>query len=345
MEYFLLENCFLKEIKMETSTAYTSYLQDMKNLQTSQGRIEAKQPYEENFEKIYEKAQAFDVKLNNAKDFLNSLSDEELATIQHYKGLVEAIDSGNLNQESAYNLLVHDNEQYDFNGDNIVEVGAAKTAPLVPKSMPSNVRSAFIEAMNSLPEDKRLLASLLTFDIGRITAQINHTPYIPPVVDYAYLQKRVDSLLNPQQGAYTSPQTKEVIQTFWDSFNAAYHQDTQATSSQEEQTNPEVEKFLKDLTSKGAIQFLADLNQEKIDKLVEEYKQKLIDKMGDTPEAMKQIESLVAQFKKQLLEQLEESIDNDDTKMKISSQAMVKTLLSLMDKEDKSPFGKLIKED
>lgn len=67
--------------------------------------------------------------------------------------------------------------------------------------------------------------------------------------------------------------------------------------------------------------------------------------MGDTPEAMKQIESLVAQFKKQLLEQLEESIDNDDTKMKISSQAMVKTLLSLMDKEDKSPFGKLIKED
>lgn len=330
---------------METSAAYTSYLQDMKNLHVSQGRAKAREPYEEDFEKIYEKAQTFDIKLDNAKDFLNSLSDEELATIQHYNGLVEAIDSGNLNQESAYNLLVHNHEQYDFNGDNIVEAGATRKIPLIPKTMPSDVRSAFIEAMNSLPEDKRLLASLVTFDIGRIVAQINHTPYTPPVVDYAYLEKRIDSLLNPQHGAYTSPQTKEVIQSFWDSFNAAYKQNTQASSEKEEQTDPEVEKFLKDLVSKGAVQFLADLNQEKIDKLVEEYKQKLIDKMGDSPEAMKQIESLVMQFKKQLLEQLEESIDNDDAKIKISSQAMVKTLLSLMEKGDKSPFDKLIQKD
>lgn len=113
--------------------------------------------------------------------------------------------------------------------------------------------------------------------------------------------------------------------------------------TKQEQSDAEVKSFLESLLSKGALAFLADLNQEKIDKLVQEFRDKLIKERGDNPESLKEIESLVADFKKQLLEKLEESLDNDESNLKISANALFKTLLEMTEPQN-SAFSKLLQE-
>ncbi|MDX1808392.1 MAG: hypothetical protein R3331_02515 [Sulfurospirillaceae bacterium] len=83
---------------------------------------------------------------------------------------------------------------------------------------------------------------------------------------------------------------------------------TPTITSHDESHSNDVAKFLKELHTKGAVQFFADLNQEKIDKQVEAYKQKLIGQMGDSPEAMQKINKLVEDYRKHLLEILKEKM-------------------------------------
>ncbi len=323
---------------MESSPTYLNYINDMKNYQTTQGRKEYQAPYAEDFEAIYNKAKEEDIKLSNAKSFLESLSLSELTTLQKYSGLAEAIEVGTLSAEGAYNLLMHDNEQYDFNTDGVAEVGKAKKILPIPITMPADVRSAYIEALNSIDDKDKLMAMTLTFDPGRIIAQINNTQYIPTKIDYAYLKQQVENRLHPTNGAYTSEETKQSTHEFWDAFTKAYTGDTK---SPEEETDSEVAKFLKDLREKGALKFLADFNQEKIDKMVEEYKQKLIDKLGDSPEMMERINKLVEDFKQKLLEDLQNSLDSDKNTTPINSN-----VLALMTFErnaaKNSPFEELM---
>lgn len=302
---------------MESSAAYLSYVNDMKNYQTTQGRKDSQAPYTQAFETIYNKAKEEDVKLSNAKSFLDNLSQSELKTLQKYAGLAESIDLEGLSSEGAYNLLMHDYEQYDFNDDGVAEVGEAQRILAVAKTMPQDVRVAYIEAMNSMSDKDKLLSMMLTLDPARITARINNEPYTPTTIDYQFLKQRVDSILNPTGGAYSSEETKQSIQNFWDAFNNAY--DSSDTNSTEEQTSSEVAQFLKDLREKGALKFLADLNQEKIDKMVAKYKQKLIDEMGDSPEMMAQIDKLVEDFRKKLLEDMQNSLDNTKDTTPINS--------------------------
>lgn len=132
---------------METLTAYKSYLSAMQNYQTPQGRKDYQAPFANQFEAIYNKAQNEDIKLSIAKDFLNNLSQSELTTLQKYSGLADSIDVNSLSAEGAYNLLMHDNEQYDFNSDGVAEVGIGKRGLAVPINMPSDVRDAYISAM------------------------------------------------------------------------------------------------------------------------------------------------------------------------------------------------------
>ena len=305
---------------METSAMYLDYVNDMKHYQTTQGRKEYQAPYSSSFETIYNQAKEEDIKLSNAKEFLQNLSQNELTILQKYSGLAEAIDIGALSAEGAYNLLMHDNEQYDFNNDGVAEVGIAKKMLPIPTNMPSDVRLAYIEALNSLDDKDRLMAVTLTFDSAKLISQINNTPYTPTTIDYAFLQQRVQERLHPTQGAYTSEEIKQSTQAFWDAFTSAYKGNK--TINTEDETDSEVAQFLKDLREKGALKFLADFNQEKIDKLVEEYKQKLIDELGDSPEMMARIDKLVEDFRKKLLEDIQNALDNDKHTLPINSNVL-----------------------
>ena len=330
---------------METSSAYQSYLSAMQNYHTPQGRKDYQAPFANGFEAIYNKAKDEDIKLSNAKDFLNNLSQNELTTLQKYSGLADSIDVNSLSAEGAYNLLMHDNQQYDFNSDGVAEVGIAKKGLPVPINMPSDVRDAYISAMNSMGDKEKMMTTLLTLDPARLNSMINNEPYTPTKMDYNYLKTQVESHLNPKNGAYTSEEAKQAYKAFWNAFNAAYTGDK--TPSASEGTDSEVAKFLKDLREKGALKFLADLNQEKIDKLVEEYKKKLQKEMGDSPEAMQKIEKLVEDFKKKLMEEMREKTE-EEAKSKgkttpISNNSFVQQLIELQQKTETKPLEELLK--
>ncbi len=330
---------------METSNTYQSYLNSMKNYEVSQGRKDYQAPYAENFESIYEEAKKEDITLSDAKEFLQTLSSSELQTLQKYSGLADGVNIDALSDEGAYNLLLHDNEHYDFNSDGVAEVGVAKSMLAVPTNMPTDVRDAYISAMNSLDDKDKMMVSMLTFDSAYFLAKINNEPYTPTKVDYSYLKNAVENALNPKSGGFTSQETKVSIQKFWDSFNANY--EGEKTQADGEERSSEVAKFLKDLRTKGAAKFLADLNQEKIDKLVEEFRDKLLKEMGNSPEALQEIARLVEDYKKQLLEEMQErtreekSAKGEKTPM-ISTDSLVQEMIEIQEKPINKPLNTLL---
>lgn len=328
---------------MQSQTSYESYLNSMKNYQTTQGRIEYQEPFAEDFEAIYNKAKEQEIGLSDARNFLETLSSSEVKTLQKYSGLADSINIDSLSAEGAYNLLLHDNEQYDFDSDGVAEVGIGKRKLAVPINMPKDVRDAYISAMNSLSDKEKLMSMTLTFDSAYLLSKINNEPYTPTNMDYSFLKNRVESMLNPTDGGFTSEETKATIQTFWDAFNSAYTGDT----AENEIKNDAVSEFLKELRTKGAAGYLADLNKEKIEKLVDEYKEKLLKEMGDSPEALQEIAKLVEDYKKQLLEEMREKSENEkmnageQTSM-VSKNSTVAMFLQMQQEKQTKPLQELL---
>lgn len=320
---------------METGASYQNYISAREKLQPFAGRTAHQSTYAKDFEEIYNEASNQDIKLSNAKEFLEGLSSSEMRTLQKYSGLAEAVDVGSLSKEGAYNLIMHDYEQYDFNSDGVAEVGLGKMILPVPTTMPADVRDAYIMAMNSMDDKDRLMLSALTFNIERLRSVMNNTPYTPSIIDYDYLSKNVQRVLNPTDGGYSSENFKIAVRNFWEVFQSAYEGSRETTSKESTERDPAIKKFLKDLKEKGAMQFLSDLNQEKIEAKIEKFKNKLVAELGNSPEALAKIDKLVNDFKKQLLEELEASLDNndDDKDPAISKQAMIQTILNLKDDE------------
>ena len=335
---------------MEVSNSYQSYLNSMKNYQVPQGRKDYQAPFADKFEAIYEEAKKEDVGLSNAKDFLQSLSSNELQTLQKYSGLADEINVDTLSAEASYNLLLHDKEQYDFNQDGVAEVGLAKKALPVPTNMPTDVRDAYISAMNSLDDRDKMMVSMLSLDVGRITALATNEPYAPKETTYNSLKSRVENILNPTPPAYSSDEVKQSFQKFWDAFESNFEGDRSQPDTDTEETNSAVAQFLKDLRTKGAAQFLADMNQEKIDELVKEFEEKLMKEMGDSPEALKDIAKLVEDYKKQLLEEMneqtkaEKSAKGEKTPM-ISSNSVVQEMIEIQQKPlNNKPLNTLLQK-
>jgi len=325
---------------METSPSYQSYITSMKNYETTQGRTDAQKPFANKFEELYNQAQDADINLKNAKDFLQDLTSTQLQTLQKYSGLAEAIDVDAISAEGAYNLLMHDNEQYDFNNDGVAEVGVSQKILPVPTTMPVDVRDAYIKAMNSLDDKDKLMSMMLTFDMGRLKSQMDGTPYKPQTIDYEYLSYRVDSILNPQPPAFTSEETKKSINAFWKAFEASYTGDK--TKSDETEENSAVAKFLNDLLTKGATKFLADFNMEKIQAKIDEYRKKLEEQMGDSPQELQEIEKMIEAFTKQLLEELESSLDSSKKDKPGSKDAIIKSLLEMKVDNPTKPLEELL---
>lgn len=73
-----------------------------------------------------------------------------------------------------------------------------------------------------------------------------------------------------------------------------------------------LQKFKNDLITKGALKFVYDFNMEKIEEMVQKYKDKLLKEMEENPELDLDIDKMVAEYKKQLLERLAELEDEED---------------------------------
>lgn len=65
----------------------------------------------------------------------------------------------------------------------------------------------------------------------------------------------------------------------------------------------QLQAFKEDLITKGALRFFVEFNLEKIEKMVEEYRAKLEAYAEENPDEQMDIESMVAAYRKQLMEQ------------------------------------------
>ncbi|MBL8892843.1 MAG: hypothetical protein JNL67_22895 [Planctomycetaceae bacterium] len=86
----------------------------------------------------------------NPKDFLASLSPEELQVVQTQKQLADPIVPKSLTEEGARNLLLPYGMAVDLNGDLVYEQGAARTLAFPPADAPDEFKTAWFQATEQL---------------------------------------------------------------------------------------------------------------------------------------------------------------------------------------------------
>lgn len=223
---------FNKGEVMDISNDYMQDVEIMKQLKMSDGFYEVREPYKEDFEELYNQAKDENVTISTAKDFLNSLSKDELSTLQHHTLLVNDIDVNSLSNEGAYNLLLHHYEKYDFDNDGYVSTGEGKGLSFISKNMPNKEKEVLVETLNELDEKDRFLTLMLLQPLT-----INLTGSSLPVsqnsdgMDYSAIMDRLDRLINPSPPAYTSSELKNSLSLFKELFEKNFDE----TSEQNEQ--------------------------------------------------------------------------------------------------------------
>ena len=226
---------------MHITQSMQSYMRDLKSLAKlpSFSYFDKK---DENFEKIYNKAQKQNLDLTNAKEILASLSSRELETLRAYKSLADPIKPKQLSQEGAYNLLVHNYENLDYNGDGYVEIGKGKSVPLIPQEVPHVFREKFIASLkemkkNGASDTETTMAAIAVFGayslmkneklryeqdagfrellqkhgIDRYMLQI-------PSFDDDYILRLKYELEHPKAGEYRSNEFIEAMRKFFTAF-------------------------------------------------------------------------------------------------------------------------------
>ena len=202
------------------STHYKEHVEIMQGLQMPEGFDEVREPFKEGFEKIYNESKEEGVTISSAKEFLNSLSSEELATLQHFTRLADEINVDELSDEGAYNLLLHHYEKFDFNEDGIREDGIAKTAGFIPEELPSDAKQAMVDSFNEMGSENMLMVSILflrpSININNEYAMSNEP------ITLEQIQERVESILDPKNSKYSIAEFRDSISSFWDIFTSNY---------------------------------------------------------------------------------------------------------------------------
>jgi len=102
-----------------------------------------------------------------------------------------------------------------------------------------------------------------------------------------------------------------------------YHAEEYKNRDEVNAEDGELGKFKDDLLTKGAAVFLKELNEEKIEALVEEYRQKLLKEKAENPDKPMDINQMVSDFKKQLLEELMEAQKTEEQNKPAQSTSLM----------------------
>lgn len=243
---------------------YEQHVDATKNLKMSDSFYKAREPYKESFEKIYNQAKQENVSISNAKDFLNSLSKEELSTLQNYTLLVDDINISQLDNEGAYNLLLHHYEKYDFNQDGLITNGIGKSTSLLPINMPNHEKEILVQTLNEMPEKERFISMLMInppkFKIqsdGTISAKENNT-----YMDYESIKNRIDRILNPLPGEYSSPEFKNTMKIFLNMFENNLENKVKQNEYENQQLNNEAQINKAKFSNQKTIYLINDIRKD-----------------------------------------------------------------------------------
>ncbi|QOP41260.1 hypothetical protein [Sulfurimonas marina] len=260
---------------METSTDYVNHVSIVKELNIYQNAEDSRKNAL-TFEAVYEKAKKADVKVDTAKDFINSLSRNEQFSIGFSPS-----DLDSLSNEGAYNLLVHNYERYDWNNDGVTEDGLAKTLPMIPQNMDDDAKKAWVKAINAMGDDmmavmtisfqlneeytKRQIAEHLSqmsdseidemqkhasFDIREFIEETLSKPYVPKTLTFLDIMDKINQTINPPAEGYSSPELKESAQKLKEALERAYaeiqiqKQEEQLVTQQQIEFIEEADKML-----------------------------------------------------------------------------------------------------
>ena len=240
---------------MENSINYQKHVNIVKdlNLYTNVGTDQ--RPIEKEYEEIYAKAKESDITLKTAKSFLDSLSKYELSILRKFDGLVDTIDVDILSNEGAYNLIVHNWEEYDFNNDGVVSVGVGDMLATVPRQMDDEAKKTWVKTLNSMDIEKDFMSigvivmsfytDMIKYHMAESLSQISEVeldamqknasydirsfisetlsqPYNPKTITVLDILDTIDNVINPSDGGYSSPELIQSTKRLKDALESAY---------------------------------------------------------------------------------------------------------------------------
>ncbi len=148
--------------------------------------------------------------MGNARQFLGSLSAEELEAVRRNHCLADPIDVGAISEEGARNLLLPEGYGVDMNRDGFEEVGAAFVAHFPPREAPAAVREAWFQTTASMEDGDVLTYSLMMHGAVhglRIDGQNVPTPCKADDIDsYRQIVSNFLSALEAHRGQISSAQ-------------------------------------------------------------------------------------------------------------------------------------------
>ena len=181
-------------------------------------------PQKENFEKIYKKAKENNINLDNAKDFLKTLSKKELNTIKEYSYLTDKINISSLDKEGSYNLLLHHYEKFDFNNDGKVFDGNIRIRSLLPINIPDNEKKALVQTLDKMREKDKFI-TLLALNPPKIYVNNDgtlSTKENPQTMNKKNIEERINQILNPLPNQHREEELINIFTIFEKRFNVAY---------------------------------------------------------------------------------------------------------------------------
>ncbi len=210
---------------MQINQAYTEHVNIVKDLKMTDSFYEVREPYKEGFEEIYNQAKEENVNISNAKEFLGTLSKDELDTLQHFSGLADNINVEGLSDEGSYNLLLNHYERYDFNNDGLVTSGIGNNLPMIPQNMSNSDKKALVDTVNEMGMDNAFLGlSAIIFSNMTINGPTNDR------VDYGTIKERMEDILNPKNEKYSTAAFRESINNFWSAFQDNYNKNEEEST-------------------------------------------------------------------------------------------------------------------
>ncbi|RXJ60756.1 hypothetical protein [Candidatus Marinarcus aquaticus] len=187
-------------------------------------------PYDESFEAIYKKAQSEKVTPDSSKDFLKTLSDEELLTLKNYSMVGKDINVESLNKEAAYNLLMHFSEKRDINDNGLVE-NSPNTVTSSPSILGEDEQQALLDALTQSDNKNNFnIMSMIFKGVDeKGNAILNNTSDLS---SYEDIMNRMDALL--ERSASSNDKNVTMLSKFKELFESSYNTVLKEKQSQKE---------------------------------------------------------------------------------------------------------------
>ncbi len=125
------------------------------------------------FKTIQSKAQESGITLDNAIDFVESLTEEGKAVLKRYHGLYDDISTENMSKEGAYNLIMEQSKRADLNGDGIINIGSEVSVAFPPVDFPAGFNEIYTDALYGMQEKGASTQELYRFSFSVFEAQLS----------------------------------------------------------------------------------------------------------------------------------------------------------------------------